>query len=288
MERRTQNAELRTQNAEPSVADVELFWQQNPLCAFESPFPVGTPEFFQWHDEVRRLDVDLYAMPLYEFDRHRGEQVLDVGCGIGWICYHFARGGARITGVDLTQRAVDLTRRRLEIHGLTGTILQANAEALPFPDAAFDFVVSAGVLHHTPETAKAVAEIHRVLRPGGRGMIALYYRSPLLAPTIWPLTRWLVNLLLKHVPGRDGFGRVTTPDDLVRMYDGNENPVGKCYSRRDMRALLHEFQLERLELHYFPNRFLPGGNRWPNCIRRALDRWFGLMIYASVSKMPAP
>lgn len=268
----------------PTVADVERFSEQNPLCAFESPFAVGSPEFFRWHDDVRRKDVEQFAFQQYEFDRHRDERVLDVGCGIGWICQHFAQNGARITGVDLTLRAVELTRLRLTLHGLSGDIRQANAESLPFPDGVFDFVVSAGVLHHTPRTEQAVAEIRRVLRPGGRGMIALYYRSPLFCATLWPITRWLVNRGLRAVPGRDGFRTVATPDDLVRMYDGNENPLGKCYSRGEMRALLDGFLVERLAVHYFPRRFVPLGNWMPRWVHAVLDRSLGLMIYATVRK----
>src|SRR3954447_15995354 len=84
-----------------SIADVETFWNQHPLCAFESPHPVGSRQFFEWHDMVRQADEGRFAWHLYEFDRHRAEKVLDVGCGIGWLVWNFARHGADVTGVDL-------------------------------------------------------------------------------------------------------------------------------------------------------------------------------------------
>ena len=71
------------------------------------------------------------------------------------------------TGVDLTQRGVDLTRERLALEGLEAEVRVADAEALPFEDASFDIVYSWGVLHHSPNTQQAVNEVHRVLKPGG-------------------------------------------------------------------------------------------------------------------------
>jgi 2-polyprenyl-3-methyl-5-hydroxy-6-metoxy-1,4-benzoquinol methylase len=152
----------------PEVSQVQDFWEAHPLSAYESPFQPGTKEFFHWHDQVRLTDVEPYSMHLYEFDRHAGERVLDVGCGIGWLCRHFAAGGANITGVDLTRRGVELTRKRLDGAGLKGTVIQASAEDLPFKTDSFDFVTSAGVLHHTPET-----------RRGGQG------NPPCITPR-WP------------------------------------------------------------------------------------------------------
>jgi SAM-dependent methyltransferase len=96
-----------------------------------------------------------------------GLDVLDVGCGQGIDLVNYARAGARATGLDLTPRLVELARAHLEALGHDGTVVHGDAEAMPFADASFDRVSSNGVLHHTPNMDRALAEVARVLRPGG-------------------------------------------------------------------------------------------------------------------------
>lgn len=279
---------MKTETANTEQVDcteVRQFWEQNPLSALESDFPPGSREFFRWHDSVRKADVEPFAMHLYEFDRHAGQNVLDVGCGIGWLCRHFRGAGADVVGVDLTRRGVELTRERLRLDGLACTLVQASAEQLPFESGSFDFVTCAGVLHHTPDTQRGVREIHRVMRPGGRGMISLYYRNFLLSDRLWPVMAFLIRTFMARVPGRGALHQAHTVHDFVRIYDGDRNPLGKCYTRREVKALLQDFQIERLETHYFPRRFLPLGRWWPRWVHRLFDRQLGLMIYATVRKL---
>ena len=279
------NAASRTPDpASPTVADVESFWNAHPLCAFEAPFPVGSREFFDWHHQVRQADEGQYAGHLYEFDRHNQERVLDVGCGIGWLVWNFARGGANITGVDLSDNSLALARKRLDYDGLNAELIKGNAQELPFPDASFDFATSAGVLHHTPDTQGSINQIHRVLKPGGRAMISLYYRNWALSPWMWPLTRAAVHFAYGRVPGRTEFANVRSVEDFARLFDGNDNPIGKIYTRRQFKALFTAFAIERIEIHYFPQRFLSATQNLPAPLRRAVDRCLGLMIYAQLRK----
>jgi 2-polyprenyl-3-methyl-5-hydroxy-6-metoxy-1,4-benzoquinol methylase len=268
----------------PSLGQVRRFWEANPLSTIESPFRAGTKEFFDWHEQVRQYDVEPFAMHLYGFNRHQGERVLDVGCGIGWLCRHFARNDAQVTGVDITRRGLELTSQRVCQEGLDCDLVQASAELLPFETDSFDFVTCAGVLHHTPDALQGVREIHRVLRPGGRAMISLYHRNWLLSKSMWPLTRFLIRTCLGYVPGRSAFKGIRTADDFVRAYDGDANPLGKSYSRFEVVQLLSDFMVERMEVHYFPRRFLPVGGLLPRWMHRLLDRYCGLMVYAEVRK----
>ncbi len=270
--------------APDDIAAVEQYWNDNPLGSLESPHAVGTREFFDWHHHVRDYDEGQFTYPMYEFDKHANKRVLDIGCGNGWLVWNFAKNGAKITGVDLTPNAVELTQKRLAVYNLEGNIQVANAEQLPFPNGSFDYMTSAGVLHHTPNTEQAVSEAVRVLRVGGRGMISFYYRHPVMSPLLWPITRFFVRLLFKAVPGRSQFMTVETPDDLVRLYDGNNNPIGKAYSRADMRRMMPNCKFEKFEIHYFPTRFLLG-EKAPKFLRVILDRMLGLMIYAKFEKI---
>ena len=91
-----------------------------------------------------------------------------MGVGLGADHQRFAAAGARLTGVDLTERAIEHTRQRLAASGLSSQLQTADAENLPFANNSFDIVYSWGVLHHSPNTPKAVDEVWRVLRPGTR------------------------------------------------------------------------------------------------------------------------
>jgi ubiquinone/menaquinone biosynthesis C-methylase UbiE len=106
---------------------------------------------------------------LAHFEETKGLKVLEVGVGLGADHQLFAEAGADLFGIDLTERAVEHTRQRLAAFGLSSDLAVGDAEDLDFPDESFDRVYSWGVLHHSPDTPKAVAEVWRVLKPGGGG-----------------------------------------------------------------------------------------------------------------------
>jgi 2-polyprenyl-3-methyl-5-hydroxy-6-metoxy-1,4-benzoquinol methylase len=272
-------------NKEHDINQIREFWEENPIGSLESPFTVGTQEFFKWGDQVRGADIETFTMYFYEFDQHQGENVLDAGCGPGWITSRLARGHAQVNSVDIARRAVELTRRRLELDGSTGNVIQASIEQLPFANSSFDFVVCAGVLQSTPDTSQAIHEIHRVLKSGGRAMVCFYYRNWALSRPAWPITRLLIRALLRNVPGRKSFSTVQTVEEFVRVYDGDHNPLSKVYSRDEALDLLRHFTVERLEAHYFPLRFFPFGGRFLHGLHRLLDRTCGLSLYASLKKV---
>jgi SAM-dependent methyltransferase len=106
----------------------------------------------------------------------RGETVLDIGCGAGMDLLLAARRagpGGRAIGVDMTEAMRDRALHSAASAGLSNVeVHQADATALPLPDASVDVVISNGVLNLVPEKEKAFAEIRRVLRPGGRLQLA--------------------------------------------------------------------------------------------------------------------
>lgn len=97
----------------------------------------------------------------------RGNQVLDVGCGTGVVALTAARLGAKVTGVDLTPKLLERAKENASIMSLEVTWIEGDAEALPLPDAAFDFVVSQFGHMFAPRPHVAVQEMLRVLKPGG-------------------------------------------------------------------------------------------------------------------------
>ena len=178
------------------AGEVQKWWAENPMtyaaahgatAYADGRYEAGTPEFFE------RLDREFYSWntPLHDgrpfgrlfpYDEYgpAGAAVLEVGCGLGTMAMNWARAGARVTALDLNMTSIEMTRRRFAIHGLEGDIRQADARELPLADAQFDYAYSWGVLHHSPDLGRSVAELMRVVRPGGGFGIMLYNRRSIL------------------------------------------------------------------------------------------------------------
>src|SRR5947207_7977288 len=155
---------------------VRAFWQAHPCGTKFSDAEMGTREFFD-RIEQHRYEKEWHIPLAAEFESTGGLKVLEIGCGLGTDGAQFAKAGADYTGIDLTEASIELARKRFELSGLKGEFRVADAEKLDFGAETFDLVYSHGVLHHTPDTAAAVREIHRVLKPHGRAMVMLYHRN---------------------------------------------------------------------------------------------------------------
>ncbi len=267
------------------IEDVRRYWNAHPLLSHELGEP-GTPAFFAALDRIKRGDSERYALPYWAFDKFPGKRVLDVGCGPGWLTVQYAKGGAIVDAVDLTPRAVEITRAHLASCGLTANVRTANAEALPFADGSFDLVISSGVLHHTPDTFKAFRECRRVLKPGGIAKITLYRKGIAHNRFTFMFTRRLMRLAgMKH-PGADPARDARDVDDFIRQYDGTGNPIGIAKSNADWAAMLERagFEVESAEVHFFPRRFLPFARFVPDAVHRLLDALTGTMVYFDLTK----
>ena len=237
-------------------------WGEDPCGAvYGREHEFGSREFF---DEVERHRYQDYApwMPeVMGFNDFAGVRLLEVGCGMGTDLLQFARGGAQVTGVDLTPRSIQISRQHLDVYGERGDFAISDGENLPFADESFDVVYSNGVLHHTPDTAGAVREVYRVLRPGGLARVMLYHRG---SAAYWG------EIILRHGVLHGELLRGHSPEEIMSRYvEFNESggrPLVKVYSRRQARKLFSMFsetrvqveQLTRAEL-YLLGRIIPEG-----------------------------
>src|ERR671917_1851310 len=288
---------------------VREFWQAHPCGTKFTEAEVGTRGFFEAVEE-HRYRVEWHIPEAAGFKQARGLRVLEIGCGLGTDGAGFARAGAVYTGVDLTEAAVSLARRRFELEGLPGEFRVADAERLEFEDASFDLVYSHGVLHHTPDARAAVKEVHRVLKPGGRAVVMLYHRDSynyrvnigVLRRVGARLLRTEGGLRLAHrLTGEpveslrehaarlkeDAAQYLSAGEFLSRNTDGAGNPLTRVYSRREARALFRDFARVSLAVHFLNKRWLPLlGPLLPRSAEtRLASRWgWHLWIYATKGK----
>ena len=282
---------------------VRVFWQTHPCGTKFSDAEIGTAEFFA-RVEAHRYEKEWHIPAAADFINSRGLHVLEIGCGMGTDGAQFAKAGAIYTGIDLTDAAVELARKRFEVSGLPGEFHVADAERLDFPDASFDLVYSHGVLHHTPDIEAAVREIHRVLKPGGRAMVMLYHRDSynyrvgirvlrragaglLRSETgiklINLLTREPIDSLREHAQLAKN-GNSSADDFLSQSTDGAGNPLARVYSRCEARELFKDFSGVELRAYFLNKRFVPViGSLLPRAVESALaSRWgWHLWIYAT-------
>ena len=175
----------------------------------------------------RRYELEPYITSFANASAMRGCDVLEIGVGLGADHQLFAEAGARMTGVDLTERAIEHVQRRFDLFRLASDLRVANAECLPFPDNAFNLVYSWGVLQHTPDTAGAVREVWRVLRPGGTAKVMVYHRYSLVGFMLW-----LRYGLLAGAPWRN-------LNDVFAAH--LQGPGTKAYSVGEARTLFRDF-----------------------------------------------
>jgi SAM-dependent methyltransferase len=273
-----------TLNDSPSIDDVKNYWDQNPVHSVEFPDSTDLKTYLEEIDNLRWGDNERWAKKnFYNFDGDDETRILDAGCGIGVFVRFYARKGFKVHAIDLTKKGVEFTRKSLDVFGLKGFVQVASVEEIPYPRDYFDYIVSNGVIHHTPNTEKAVEELYRVLKPGGIASICIYYKNALLRPPLWNLVRLLIPVLLKKKQGREDALSVLSPESLVRTYDGNKTPVAKLYSRKQADELFGEFKHLRVEPHYFPARFLKFF-KTGSMIHKLMDRYFGILIYYLVQK----
>lgn len=256
-------------------------WSADPAGAvYGSDHEFGSRDFF---DEVERHRYREYApwMPeVMGFADFAGQRLLEVGCGMGTDLLQFARGGARVTGVDLTPRSIEISRHHLKLYEQRGDFAISDAERLPFTEESFDVVYSNGVLHHTPDTAGAVREIHRVLRPGGLARVMLYHRHS------W---NYWGEIVLHRGVLRAQLLRGQTAEDIMSRYvevnEGEGRPLVKVYSRRQARELFSMFSGVRIEVRQLtPGDFYLAGRLLPQSLVNTLGRRIGWNVIISARK----
>jgi SAM-dependent methyltransferase len=158
-----------------TIEQVREYWNRHIHDLEITTHPVGSRGFFDDLDQYHFEKLH-HLLRLVQFDGYRGRSVLEVGCGAGVDLARFARGGATVTGVDLSPSAIELARANFGQQRLSGDLRVADGEHLPFPEASFDLVFAHGVVQYTADPRRLVEEVRRVVKPGGEAVFQVYNR----------------------------------------------------------------------------------------------------------------
>ena len=265
------------------------FWSE--LCGSGLARALGITEhspdsLAKYDDEYLRYYP--YLRRYVDAEELSGKLVLEIGLGYGTLGQLLASRGCRYYGLDIAETPVAVTRYRLSLLGEGGVedrVRRGSALDIPFDDGLFDQVYSIGCLHHTGNLTRAIAEVHRVLKPGGKALVMLYNKYS------W---RQLMS-----VPLRDRLRAVCSwggaaddphaSEQMRARYDGNAKgdapPHTDYVSRAEARRLFSRFRTINIQCHncdpvarkgriIVPRRFLLGN----------LGRLLGLDLYIRVQK----
>jgi 2-polyprenyl-3-methyl-5-hydroxy-6-metoxy-1,4-benzoquinol methylase len=229
------------------IGRVREYWDQRPCNVRHSTQPVGTKRYFD-EVEARKYFVEAHIPGFAEFERWRGKKVLEIGCGIGTDTINFARHGAQVTCVDLSERSLEIARQRAVVYGVEDQVqfYRGNAEELStfLPVNTYDLIYSFGVVHHTPHPERVMEQLRRYASPGTKVKIMVYHRRS-----------WKVAWIL----ATEGKGQFWKLRELVARNSEAQTgcPITYIYTRRQGRELLRSggFRATRVEVdHIFPYR----------------------------------
>jgi 2-polyprenyl-3-methyl-5-hydroxy-6-metoxy-1,4-benzoquinol methylase len=232
---------------ETPIERVKDFWDRRPCNIRHSPKPVGTKEYFD-DVEARKYFVEPHILRFAQFEQWRDKKVLEIGCGIGTDTINFARHGAQVTAVEVSEKSLEVARRRAEVFGLQERIqfYLGNGERLTefVPVKPYDLIYSFGVIHHTPHPERVIAQMSSYTNPGSLVKIMVYHRYA-----------WKVLWILMTY-GKFQFWRL---EELVAKHSEAQTgcPITYTYTRRQARELLerHGFRLREMWVdHIFPYR----------------------------------
>ena len=204
---------------------IRAYWNERVDDTRLSVHPPGSAGFYAALDAYR-LEKSDYLLRVVDFGAWAGRDVLEIGCGAGLDLVRFARGGARVTGVDLARTAIELAGGYCRVAGVDARLIESDGARLPLPDGSFDLVYCMAVLPFVCDPAALVAEAHRVLRPGGQAIFMVYNRRS-----------WM-NLLARFRGGLGGH---------------SDAPAFRLYDAVELERLLAPFSARRLLTERLPS-----------------------------------
>lgn len=213
---------------------VKVHWE-NETCGTRYSKSKELSDYYK-EIEIERYKREPFIFEFAEFEKYSQKKVLEIGVGAGSDFVHWIKNKAKTTGIDLTRAAIDKTLEHTSIYNFSKEHFKlsiGDAENLNFPNEQFDLVYSWGVLHHSPDTKKALEEIFRVLKKKGRVKVMIYHRPS------W--TGWILALLYS-------FKKKSLYSPKKAIYHFLESPGTKSYSKKEARQLFMAVGFKNIHL----------------------------------------
>lgn len=223
---RLENRRRSSGSARPTLQQVKEYWESYADRVLLRGAGLEPREHFERLNEDHQRAYAAANRRLLRRDL-AGKSLLELGCGMGFDTISFARAGARVVAIDLSEKCLELTRERLDWYGLQAELTLGNAEQLNFPAASFDVVAARGLLMFTPDPVAVLDQILKVLRPDGRIQAILHKKHS-----------WYV--LLATLSG-------------TNLVDPTEDPQpNRLYTGRQVQALFQRFVNVTIQTDRFP------------------------------------
>lgn len=220
---------------EKDIADVQKYWNDRPCNIKHSNRPIGTKEYF---DEVeqRKYFVEPHIPEFAEFERWRGKNVLEIGCGIGTDSVNFVRHGANLITTELSSASLDICQQRLALYKLNAELHLGNAEDLPhwLRPRPFDLIYSFGVIHHTPNPKKVFENIKLYMNENSEFRFMVYNKA---------------SIKVLQMMNESGY-KFTDIDDMIALYSEAQTgcPITHSYTADTIRNVLENMGYEVLSV----------------------------------------
>jgi ubiquinone/menaquinone biosynthesis C-methylase UbiE len=253
---RTQLPDNKTQRLDWQKSN-KFWWGANPMrYDFEKgiPYREFSKEFYEEIDR-RFFKSAWHFIPwknipfdsLIDFGALTNKDVLEIGIGNGSHAKLLAQHAKTFTGIDITEYAVKSTSIHLSQYGLQGHILLMDAEKMKFDDDSFDFIWSWGVIHHSSDTRKALEEIHRVLRTGGKATVMVYHHS------LW---NYYIRGVLYYGISRGELFKKKSIDKIIQ--DHTDGALARYYTIAEWKTLLSGlFRIEKIQIFGSKSQLIP-------------------------------
>lgn len=263
---------------DPDKLEAIKQWEHDPcgFCAAKEE-ELYTKTFYEHIDQNRYKEYAPWFKDAIGFEQYKNKKILEVGFGMGTDLFQFALGGNEIHGIDLVPAHLKIASKRFELYNIPAILQIGDAEAIPYSDNTFDVVYSFGVIHHTPNTQKAINEIYRVLKNGGEAIIGVYHKNSIfnwcaVLPRV--VSAWLRGKSTRRILASIEYQENSDACPLVKMYNKKElKSMSRIFSSVDL-------TIDHLERPHFM-RLSPFVNRW---IIEKMRHHFGWYLIAKCRK----